>query len=230
MIGLITAMPDEAKPYLDRMENDHKERVGEILFHRGSLMGIDVVMLICGIGKVNAAMGAQAMIQKYAPSRILHSGVGGGLTPQMRIGDVVVGRNCVQYDVDTSALGDPVGMVSTVDQIYFPCDQDAARTLMQCASGRAFFGTIATGDRFLTHREDKQPIVDMFGALTCDQESCAIAQVCWIHHTPFSVVRGVSDVTDEEQGAEYVDHVSLAAGASAQVILEFLHLFGKKFL
>lgn len=227
-IGLIGAMPVEVAPILERLENARTECAGPVCFHTGTLFGKNAVVLCCGVGKVNAAMGAQAMIQKYAPELIIHMGVGGGLVPHLKIGDVVAVKACVQYDVDTSAVGDPVGLVSTVNRIFFECDSAVMRGISEAVTnmrGRDFGvyeGIAATGDQFLTHRRDKEWIVDTFGAAVCDQESCAIAQVCFVHRIPVAVVRAVSDVTDGAHGEEYRDGLSAAAANAGRSVLEYL--------
>ncbi|MGN0803158.1 MAG: 5'-methylthioadenosine/adenosylhomocysteine nucleosidase [Candidatus Faecivicinus sp.] len=227
-VGLIGAMPMELEPLMARLEDAREEHVGPLTFHLGKIAGVAVVVGCCGIGKVNAAMGAQAMLQAYQPRRVIHVGVGGGLIGRLKVGDVVIASGCVQYDVDTTALGDPPGFVSTVNKIEFECDRDVREDILAAANGMAerrfelFSGRVATGDRFLTRRQEKQRIVDDFSALTCDQESCAIAQVCCIHGTPVAVIRAVSDASDDAHADEYASFAPAAAENAASVALRYL--------
>ena len=231
-IGLIGAMPIEVAPILECLETPSEEFVGPLKFHLGTISGVPVVVGCCGISKVNAAMGTQAMIQKYRPRLIIHMGVAGALIDELKIGDVVVAECCVQYDVDTSALGDPVGLVSTVNRILFECDGDVSDAIRTCAAGdfAVRSGVVSTGDRFLTKADDKKWISQTFGALTCDQESCAVAQVCFVNRTPVAVVRAISDATDEANADEYENFLPLAAKNAASVVLGFLEKNGLYFL
>lgn len=235
-IGLIAAMPMEIAPILEKIHGARTERASGQTFVQGTIGGVPVIAGCCGVGKVNAAMGAQAMICRYAPKLMLHFGVGGSLTPRLGIGDVLVARDCVQYDVDTTALGDPLGFVSTVERVDFPCDPAAVRALTEAAETlkrdgiRVELGRIATGDRFLTRADEKQAIVRAFGALTCDQESCAVAQVCRVNAVPCAVIRAVSDASDGVHGDEYQSYAPRAAATAARLALLFIERFGKEFV
>ena len=113
-IALVGAMPMEVEPYLTRIGDARREECGPFVFHLGTACGVPVAVLCCGIGKVNAAMAVQALIGRLAPGLVLHSGVGGSLTAGLGLLDALIARDCVQYDVDTTALGDPPGMISTI--------------------------------------------------------------------------------------------------------------------
>jgi len=234
MIGLIGAMPMEVEPLIQRMTDRRMEQDGPHRFYAGSLAGVEVAVLCCGISKVNAAMGAQALVSKYRPELVLHVGVGGALVKGLDVGDVVVAGDCVQYDVDTTALGDPLGFVSTVRKITFPCDRDAVHGILAAADRmrrkgrRVIEGRVATGDRFLTRAEEKQEIVREFGAFLCDQESCAIAQVCHVHGTPCAVIRAVSDASDGQHASEYENHAPLAAKNAAELAWKYLEIYAGK--
>lgn len=231
-VGLIGAMEMEVEPYLEWMSAIREERVGPHRFWLGEAFGLSIVVGCCGIGKVNAAMGAQAMLQRYAPEFMLHTGVCGSLTAELAIGDVLVAKDCVQYDVDTTATGDPIGMVSTLNRVSFPCDPRASTAILKAAEQmnvHACAGRASTGDRFLTHMNEKRWIVDTFGALTCDQESCAIAQVCLVHDTPCAIIRAVSDASDDAHEDEYESWAPRAAIIAASLAWKFLEKTGAQF-
>lgn len=234
-MGVIGAMPAEVAPFLDKMDAVREDHVGALRFWLGEAAGVPLVVGCCGVGKVNAAMGAQAMIQKYAPSMILHVGVGGGLRRELNILDVVIAEDCVEYDVDTTALGDPLGMISTIDRISLPCDAEISGALLDAAAksmpegSKAILGRVATGDRFLTRGAEKQGIVRDFGAWLCDQESGAIAQVCYVNKVPCGVVRAVSDASDGAHDAEFERYSGRAASVAAGVVWKFLENFRERF-
>ena len=234
-IGLIGAMQKEIAPYLDWMDSVHREQIGPHQLWLGEAFGLSMAVGCCGIGKVNAAMGTQALLLGVRPGIVLHAGVGGGLVEGLRVGDAVVARDCVQYDVDTTAMGDPLGMISTIDRIELPCDLRIAEGLLASAEEtlpagrRCVLGRVATGDRFLNDGEVKRRIVRDLGAYLCDQESCAVAQVCFVNGVPCGVVRTVSDASDGAHQSEYEQFSDGAALAAAEIIWKFLEKFGAQF-
>ncbi len=228
-VALVGAMPMEVAPYLQRMQDVRCEDLGPFAFHCGTAFGVPVVAMQCGVGKVNAAMAAQALIERCAPALVLHTGVGGSLTGALGLLDALIARDCVQYDVDTTALGDPPGMISTIERVSLPCDAGVAAGLLDAAAAcgiRALPGRAATGDRFLTAAAEKRAIAERFGALTCDQESAAIAQVCYVHRVPCGIVRAVSDATDGAHGEEFGSFAPRAAELAAAIAWRFLEKFG----
>ncbi len=206
MIGILGAMSVEIRGLMASLEQAKEQRVGHMRFVSGRLYGREAVLAECGIGKVNAAACAQAMIQLYRPSLVLNVGVGGSLSSELHYAEVAVARDLVQHDVDTTALGDEYGLVSTVNLIRFPCDERAVNLIAECVravGSRAVVGTIASGDQFVATRERKEFIVSHFGAICCEMEGGAIAQVCYLNDTPCAVVRAISDNADEGAHEDY---------------------------
>ena len=206
MIGILGAMSVEIQGLMASLEQAKEQTVGRMRFVSGVLHDRDVVLAECGIGKVNAAACAQAMIQLYHPSLVLNVGVGGSLSSELHYAEVAVARDLVQHDVDTTALGDEYGLVSTVNMIRFPCDERAVNLIAECVravGSRAVVGTIASGDQFVATRERKEFIVSHFDAICCEMEGGAIAQVCYLNGTPCAVIRAISDNADEGAREDY---------------------------
>lgn len=118
MTGIIGAMKIEIEALNAQMENRQTKTVSGIEFTSGTLCGREVVTAVCGIGKVFAAMCAQTMILLYSPDRIINTGVAGSLSMKLNIGDIAVSDFVVEHDMDTSPLGDPVGMISGLSLIH----------------------------------------------------------------------------------------------------------------
>lgn len=206
MIGILGAMSVEIQGLMASLEQAKEQTVGRMRFVSGVLHDRDVVLAECGIGKVNAAACAQAMIQLYHPNLVLNVGVGGSLSSELHYAEVAVARDLVQHDVDTTALGDEYGLVSTVNMIRFPCDERAVNLIAECVravGSRAVVGTIASGDQFVATRERKEFIVSHFDAICCEMEGGAIAQVCYLNGTPCAVIRAISDNADEGAHEDY---------------------------
>jgi nucleoside phosphorylase len=152
MIGIIGAMGVEVEGIQARIEQPETRVICGNEFTSGKLCGRDVVIAKCGIGKVNAAICTQTMILTYAPEIIVNSGVAGSLTRSLTFGDIAIASNLVQHDVDTSALGDPVGLVSTINKIYFECDERAVSLIHEIVSGMEGVGDVTGDISFLLSR------------------------------------------------------------------------------
>ena len=193
MIGIIGAMDVEIDEIKSRVENKTIKTVSGRAFVVGQLNGRDVVVAQCGIGKVNAALCAEAMILTYNPDLVINVGVGGSLNAALKYGDIAIADKLVQHDVDTSALGDPVGLVSTVNKVYFECDAHTVqciRAVVDEMDGvRGMTGPIASGDQFISGAAVKERIVGHFGAICCEMEGGAIAQVCCVNGVKCAVIR-----------------------------------------
>ena len=162
MIGIIAAMDVEMKSLRSFMTDTKTETVSGITFVSGTLEGKLVVTAVCGIGKVFAAMCAQTMILRYQPECIVNTGVAGALSDKLSIGSVAISSAVVQHDMDTSALGDPLGLISGVNKVQLPADSDLCGQLSACATVlgiRTETGVIASGDQFISSAERKDAIV-----------------------------------------------------------------------
>lgn len=221
-IGIIGALDEEVKNLVAALESHECERVGMIDFHTGILYGKRVAVARCGVGKVFAAVCCEAMILKYSPSLVVNTGVGGALGKGISTADVVVADKLCQHDMDTSPLGDPKGLISGINMIYFDADSRAVNILCDAAreiSVNAFVGTVASGDRFISVTEDKERIAYEFSAICCEMEGAAIAQTAFVNSTPFAVVRAISDSADGTATMDYPTFLPIAARNSTALTL-----------
>ncbi len=220
-LGIIAAMEIEAKPLIANMTDTASETVSGITFTKGNLNGHAVVVAVCGVGKVFAALCAQTMILNYAPARIINTGVAGSLTAKLKIGDLALAEKVAQHDMDTSPLGDPVGLLSGINEVYLSADPDTVTLL--CAAAKeiginTLCGTIASGDQFVSSTDKKTWIADTFGAIACEMEGAAIGQVCYVNKVPFAVVRAISDDASGEAQMDYPQFSTMAAKNSVALI------------
>lgn len=225
MIGIIGALDIELERLIGAMREPAHREISGVPFTCGKLLGTDVVIARAGVGKVNAAVCAQTMALIYEPELIINSGVSGALSPELRVGDVVIGTDVVQHDVDTTALGDEPGFVSTVDRLSFPLDNFASTAIAAAAEElgiRAVRGRIASGDQFVASTERKEEIVRLFSAVTCEMEAGAIAHVCFLNRIPCAVIRSISDGGNEEAPMSYEEFLPLAAKNSSELTLAYL--------
>ncbi|MBR5447535.1 MAG: 5'-methylthioadenosine/adenosylhomocysteine nucleosidase [Clostridia bacterium] len=223
MIGIIAAMQKEMDNIVANMTSPVKERAGGVDFIRGQVNGADVVCSVCGVGKVFAAMCAEAMIIKYAPSLVINTGVGGTLTANLTISDVAVSDRVCQHDMDTTALGDEPGLISGINKVYFDADTTVADKICDIAGAmgiKTHRGTIASGDRFIADMAEKKRIVDTFGAVCCEMEGAAVGHVCHVNEVPFVIIRAISDDADGGACDNYMEFAAAAATKSAAIVCE----------
>ena len=223
-IGIIGAMQIEVEALRAAMENAQSETISGVEFISGKLFGHDAVVACCGIGKVFAAICAQTMILRYQPALIINTGVGGTLTDRLSIGDIAVSSDAVQYDMDTSPLGDPVGLLSGINIIHIPADPEAVEALSAAAKAcgaNTVTGTICSGDRFLCDPVVKQNIARDFGGVVCEMEGAAIGHVCYVNHTPFCILRSISDNANGDSPDDFVKFTEHATETSVRVLHTF---------
>ena len=228
MIGIIAAMEKEMAGIEAVIENKKEEKVSGIKFVSGTVSGKEVVCAVCGIGKVFAAICAEAMIIKYNPDVIINTGVAGTLTDKLNIADVAISTGLVQHDMDTSFLGDPVGLISGINVVEFKAD-DATREKIRKSVEELGInyveGVIASGDQFIADKAVKQRIIDNFGAVACEMEGGSMAQVCYVNNVPFCAIRSISDTADGDPDMAYVDFLEIAAKNSISLTLKFVEKY-----
>lgn len=220
-LGIIAAMDKEADPLIEQMTDTVTETVSGITFTVGNLRGHSAVVAVCGIGKVFAAMCAQTMILQYAPARIINTGVAGSLSTNLKIGDLAIAENVVQHDMDTSALGDPKGLISGINEVYLDADRDLAALLIDTAKDigvNARLGVIASGDQFVSDDARKEFIRCNFDGIACEMEGAAIGQVCFVNRVPFAIIRAISDDASGEAQMDYPQFVNMAAQRSVALL------------
>lgn len=225
-IGIIGAMKIEVEALKAAMTDTQIQRVAGIDFISGSLQGRRVVVAQCGIGKVFAAVCAQTMILTYAPRVVINTGVAGTLTDRLSIGQVALADRLVQHDMDTTALGDPAGLVSGINVVYFPTDPEVTACLAACVGHegvKSVTGTVASGDQFVSSAAVKARITETFeNCVACEMEGAAIAHVCYINDTPCAILRAISDGGDEEASDDYPTFCKKAADTAIRVLMRFL--------
>lgn len=200
-IGLQFAMPVELHALPGAKELEPFETVSGIPFFQ---IAPDILACAGGISKVNAAMAAEVFCLHYGVDLILNAGVAGCAT-DLPTGTLVVASEFVQHDVDTTAVGDPIGLVSTVNQVVFPTwEPERCKTFLAQLGAAAVTGRVATGDWFATKGQRSAWIRDTFSPLLVEMEGGAIAQVCLRNHVRFVALKSVSDhLFSDRQAEEY---------------------------
>ena len=155
IIGIIGAMEEEVISLRRKMELKEVHQIAGMEFYEGTMKDVQVIVVRCGIGKVNAAVCTQILIDRFNPTYIINTGVAGGLHPEVNIGDVVISSDTVEHDMDTTAFGDPKGVIPRMDNSFFEADnqlvelaKDAANEVLK--EHKVWVGRIASGDQFVS--------------------------------------------------------------------------------
>lgn len=206
-IGIIGAMEEEIeniKPYIDIIST--KNIVG-LDFYMGKMGGNNVVLVRSGIGKVNAAVCSQVLIDLYAVDYIINVGVAGAINKDLKIGDVVIATDTMHHDMDTTYFGDDIGIIPRMEESAFKADNELIEIALKSSydvleNNNVVTGRIVSGDQFLCDIEKKNRIWSHFKASCVDMESAAIGQACYLNKIPFCIIRSISDNSDEDNQYE----------------------------
>ena len=226
MIGIIGAMEIETRTLCAMLEDERVERISGRDYHVGRLFGREVVVCTCGIGKVFAAICTEAMILNYKVELVINTGVAGALSDKLDVCDVVVSTAVVQHDMDTSPLGDPVGLISGINRVYFDAHAESADKLAGITASlgiNTLRGVVASGDQFIAGADAKERIKESFPDAVCaEMEGGAIGHCAYVNDTPFVVLRAISDKADGTGSMDYMKFCSIAAENSVKVLCEFI--------
>lgn len=222
-IGVIGAMQMEIDNLKESMENITSETISGVTYVSGAIGDKEVVAAVSGVGKVFAAICAEAMILTYHVDMVINIGVAGTLCKELGVMDVAVADQVVQHDMNTSALGDPVGLLSGINEVFLPTDEKMRRLLCECLMDKGFrykVGTVATGDLFLHKPNQKALIHERFHAIAGEMEGGSIGHVCYVNKVPFAVLRSISD--GEGGAMDYATFAEQAALRAIEVVVEFI--------
>ena len=220
-IGIIVAMRKELDLLLPLLNDSEESRMAGFEFHRGKMGKNDVMVMQCGIGKVNAAMGTLTLINAFLPDFVINSGVAGGADSTVSVMDIVAGARVAYHDVwcgPESELGQVQGL-----PLYF----EGAERLLQLlpVQDNLHKGLICSGDQFIDTMESVKRIKNNFSeALAVDMESGAIAQVCYLCKVPFLALRVISDSpgASHDNTRQYLDFWTDAPRESFTIVKDMI--------
>lgn len=225
MIGIIGAMEREVETLRANMTEKKITTMAKMEFCSGVLFGADVVVVKCGVGKVNAALCVQNMIYEFSPDLIINTGCAAGVGDGVHIGDIVIASDTVQHDVDYGPLDDERGYLDIVEGVYIPADEKNSKKISEIARSlgvKTFTGTIATGDQFLCDNDIKENIKNHFGAYAVEMEGGAVAHASYINDVPFVILRSVSDTGGDEAIENFEEFVEEVNKINVAILKEFL--------
>lgn len=226
-IGIIGAMAEEIAYLKEKVEIVATKSVIGQQVYIGKYAGNSVVLVVSGIGKVNAAICTQALIDLFGVDYIINTGVAGALNEELRVGDILISTDAVQHDMDTSLLGDPVGTIPRMAESCFPADEALIRLAQEAAAEaeegyRTLAGRVASGDQFIGTQEGRERIRRTVKGDCAEMEGAAIAHTCYLNRIPFVIIRAISDGADEDAGLSFEAFCEMAAKRSSALVERML--------
>jgi adenosylhomocysteine/aminodeoxyfutalosine nucleosidase len=224
-IAILGAMEEEIVPLLE-VFGDYKEvKYANNIFYETKYKNIDLVIAYSKIGKVFSALTATVMIEKFGCQKLLFSGVAGGISGDLKIGDLIIANRLCQHDVDITAFGHPFGFIPESSVHCTNTDKELINIAKDVASSMNLdikMGTIATGDQFVASNDKKSFIKDTFQADALEMEGASVAVVCDSLNIPFFILRAISDTADGGADIDFDKFLENSAKVSANFIVKML--------
>lgn len=208
IVGVIGAMEEEVARLKEQMTDVEVQSRASMDFYCGKFNGRDVVVVRSGIGKVNAGICAQILVDKYGVCAIINTGIAGSLRAEIDIGDIVLSTDTLQHDVEATAFGYPPGQIPRMDTFSFAADP-RLREIAKAACQRVnpdihvHEGRVVSGDQFISDKEKKNWITANFDGYCTEMEGAAIAQAAYLNQIPFLIIRAISDKADDSAHEDY---------------------------
>ncbi len=220
-LGIIGAMDVEVATLKEKMSEIRVHSLAGMELYEGLMEGLPVVVVQCGVGKVNAAMCAQVLCSSFDVTHLVNTGVAGSLSPELDICDLLVSRDAMYHDFDCVHFGYPYGKVPGLDVVSFAADETLVRFAYEAAEavnpGHTRVGRVASGDQFVASPEKKAQIVRDTQAMCTEMEGTAIAQTAYRNGVPFVIIRAISDKADDSAQMDYPTFERIAAHLCATV-------------
>lgn len=215
VIGIIGAMEEEVAALKGMMTDVVTEEIASMEFAKGKLSNKSVVVVRCGIGKVNAAICTQILAVLYKVDVVINTGVAGSLRNEIDIADIVLSKDALQHDVDATGFGYDLGVIPRMEQSVFQADTDLIKKAElicqeELPSVGVHVGRVVSGDQFISDLHKKEWLVQNFKGYCTEMEGAAIAQAAYLNHIPFLIIRAISDKADQSAEMAYSEFENLA--------------------
>jgi adenosylhomocysteine nucleosidase len=214
-IGIIGAMDEEVSILKGQMQDVTVKKVASMEFYEGKLLEKEVVVVRCGIGKVNAAVCTQILADLFQVDAVINTGVAGSLRNEIDIADIVISTDTLQHDMDATGFGYPAGVIPRMEQSIFKADERLVELAKEVCSEvvpevGVHTGRVVSGDQFISDTEKKAWLAKNFEGYCTEMEGAAIAQTAYLNQIPFLIIRAISDKADHSAEMTYKDFEEIA--------------------
>lgn len=228
-VGIIGAMELEVSSLKGQLSGCRISKKAGMEFCEGKIGGVDVVVVRCGIGKVNAALCVQILCDDHHVTHVINTGVAGSLNNDLNIGDILISKDAVHHDVDVTVFSYRKGEVPQLGVREFPADPHLIEAAEKAISDNQpelnyRVGRVASGDQFISSSEVKERIISEFEADCAEMEGASIAHGAYLNGIPFVIIRAISDKADGSAEEDYPTFEKAAAAHCARLVADMLGL------
>lgn len=227
MLGIIGAMDEEVSKIKEIMDDVEIDSKASMDFYKGKLCGKDVVVVRSGIGKVNAGICTQILVDIYGVEAVINTGIAGSLNAAIDIGDIVLSTDTLQHDMDATGFGYEPGVIPRMETSVFQADS-RLRTIAKESCERVnpevkvFEGRVVSGDQFISDKSKKENILNSFNGYCTEMEGAAIGQAAYLNNIPFLIIRAISDKADDSATVDYPTFEAKAIEHSVRLVKDFV--------
>ena len=213
----------EVEALKEQMDVKNIVEKASMKFYEGALRGKDVVIVQCGIGKVNAGICVQILADLFQVDAVINTGVAGSLRAEINIGDIVVSTDACEHDMDVTALGYKQGIIPQMKESFFKADRQLVEAAIEVCREvnpdiNVYEGRVLSGDQFISGEEIKNKLIDLFDGFCTEMEGAAIAHAAFLNEIPYVVIRAISDKADGSAHMDYPEFERAAAAHSAKLV------------
>ncbi len=213
----------EVEALKEQMDVKNIVEKASMKFYEGTLRGKDVVIVQCGIGKVNAGICVQILADLFQVDAVINTGVAGSLRAEINIGDIVVSTDACEHDMDVTALGYKKGIIPQMKESFFKADRQLVEAAIEVCREvnpdiNVYEGRVLSGDQFISGEEIKNKLIDLFDGSCTEMEGAAIAHAAFLNEIPYVVIRAISDKADGSAHMDYPEFERAAAAHSAKLV------------
>lgn len=224
-IGIIGAMELEVEQLKAEMTESRIVKKAGMEFHEGILNGASVVIVRCGIGKVNAALCVQILADLFQVTHVINTGVAGSLNAKLDIGDILISRDALHHDMDVTIFGYRPGEVPQMGFREFQADERLAALAKETCEKvnpdvNVVLGRVVSGDQFISSKEVKERLISQFQGDCAEMEGASVAHGAYLNGIPFVIIRAISDKADDSAEMDYPSFEAAAARHSAALVKE----------
>lgn len=226
-IGIIGAMDLEVDQLKSEMAVSRIVKKAGMDFYEGDLNGASVVIVRCGIGKVNAALCVQILADIFEVTHVINTGVAGSLNAKLNIGDILISRDALHHDMDVTIFGYKPGEVPQMGFREFAADERLTSLAKEACEKvnpdiNAMLGRVASGDQFISSKEVKEHLISDFQGDCAEMEGASVAHGAYLNNIPFVIIRAISDKADDSAEMDYPTFEAAAAKHSAALVKEMV--------
>lgn len=225
-IGIIGAMQEEIELLLAELQDKTTDQHAGITYHSGTFQGKKVVLTRSGVGKVNAAVCTQILVDRFRTNAVIFTGVAGAVDPSLNIGDIVISTSSLQHDVDVTALGFQRGMIPYQEVSEYPSDSHLVKLAEEAGNavypGRCHKGKVLSGDQFIADRTVVKGLYEELSGACTEMEGASVAQVCFMNSIPHVIIRTMSDKADGSAHVNFAEFTVEAANRSFAIVNEMI--------